>query len=302
MADATVLVEGLASPEGPDVLEDGTVVFVETFRCRVSAWTPDAGLRSYADVGGAPNACMVGLDGVYVTQNGLTAGPWRSPRPVTPSIQRVTADGNVETLVTSASGEPLMGPNDLTFGPDGRLYFTDPGVFDPGDPDPGRICVVDPDGEATILEEVGPSFPNGIVAERDGSVIWNESFTRRVRRRSPDGSVELLATLPEDRILDGMKVAADGNLYITGVTSGGIDVLTPAGEPVRFIETGGAPLNCVFEAEALYVADFGQFSPEAERGEIAAGRLTRVPTGVAGQPLFRGAIDAPSPAVKGEAR
>jgi gluconolactonase len=302
MADATVLVDGLASPEGPDVLEDGTVVFVETFRCRVSAWTEDGGLRSYADVGGAPNACMAGLDGVYVTQNGLTAGPWRSPQPVTPSIQRVAADGTVETLVTSVSGEPLVGPNDLTFGPDGRLYFTDPGIFDPDHPDLGRICVVDTSGEATILEEVGPTFPNGIVAEHDGSVVWDESFTRRVRRRRPDGSVELLATLPEDRILDGMKVASDGNLYVTGVTSGGIDVLTPAGEPVQFIETGGAPLNCVFDDDALYVADFGEFSPEAERGEIAAGRLTRVPIGVAGQPLFRGAIGAPSSAAKGEAR
>jgi gluconolactonase len=301
MTETTVLVDGLASPEGPDVLEDGTVVFVETFRCRVSAWSPGAGLRSYADVGGAPNACMAGLDGVYVTQNGLTAGPWRSPQPVTPSIQRVAADGSVETLVTSASGEPLVGPNDLTFGPDGRLYFTDPGVFDLEHPDAGRICAVDPDGTATILEEVGPSFPNGIVAERDGSVVWDESFTRQVRRRRPDGSVELLATLPEDRILDGMKVAANGNLYVTGVTSGGIDVLAPDGERVGFIETGGAPLNCVFDGDALYVADFGEFSPEAERGEIAAGRLIRVPAGVGGQALFRGAIGATSKS-KGAAR
>lgn len=297
---ADVLAEGLASPEGPDVLDDGTVVFVETFRCRVSAWTPGGGLRGYADVGGAPTACMAGLDGVYVAQNGVTAGPWRSPQPVDPSIQRVAADGSVETLVTHAGGEPLVGPNDLTFGRDGRLYFTDSGVFDPEHPDDGRICVVDADGEAAILEEVGPTFPNGIVAEGDGSIVWNESFTRRVRRRRPDGSIELVATLPEDRILDGMKVGADRNLYVTGVTSGGIDVLTPDGERARFIETGGAPLNCVFEGDALYVADFGEFSPEAERGEISAGRLVRVPAGVAGQPLFRGAIGARSTS-KGEA-
>jgi gluconolactonase len=301
MADASVLVDGLASPEGPDVLDDGTVVFVETFRCRVSAWSPDGGLRSYADVGGAPNACMVGLDGVYVAQNGATAGPWRSPQPVAPSIQRIAPDGSVETLVASASGGPLVGPNDLTFGPDGRLYFTDPGLFDTERPDAGRICVVEPDGEAAILEEVGPSFPNGIVTEGDGSVVWNESFTGRVRRRRPDGSVELVATLPEDRILDGMKVAADGNLYVAGVTSGGIDVLTPEGDLVGFVDTGGAPLNCVFDGDTLCVADFGEFSPEAERGEVAAGRLVRVPVGVAGQPLFRGAIGARSTS-KGEAR
>jgi gluconolactonase len=297
MTDPLVLVQGLASPEGPDVLENGRVVFVETFRCRVSAWDPERGLRTYADVGGAPNACMAGLDGVYVTQNGSTAGPWRSPRPVTPSIQRIGADGSVEIVVSRASGEPLYGPNDLSFGPDGRLYFTDPGLFDPEHPDPGRICAVDPDGKATILEEVGPSFPNGIVAEQDGSVVWNESFTRRVRRRRPDGSVELVATLPEDRILDGMKIAANGNLYITGVTSGGIDVVRPDGELVDFIDTGGMPLNCVFDADAdaVYVADFGEWSAEAEQGAaVASGRLVRVQVGVTGQPLFRGTVAAES--------
>jgi gluconolactonase len=211
---------------------------------------------------------------------------------VTPSIQRVASDGSVEIVVSSASGEPLLGPNDLTFGPEGRLYFTDPGLFDPENPDPGRICAVQPDGEATILEEVGPSFPNGIVAEADGSVVWNESLTRRVRRLRPDGSVELVATLPEDRILDGMKVAGDGNLYVTGVSSGGIDVLAPDGEVVDFIETGGAPLNCVFDGEDLYVADFGEWSPEAEQGLVASGRLLRLPVGVAGQPLFRGEVTA----------
>jgi gluconolactonase len=292
MAEVEVLADGLASPEGPDLLPDGRVVFVETFRCRVSAWDRETGLHAYADVGGAPNACTLGTDGVYVAQNGVTAGPWRSPSPNTPSIQRIGDDGRVDVVVDSASGEPLVGPNDLSFGPDGRLYFTDPGVFDTENPDDGRICVVEPDGAATILEEVGPTFPNGIVAEPDGSIVWDESYTRQVRRRRPEGSVELVATLPEDRILDGMKIAENGNLYITGVSSGGIDVVTPDGELVDFIETGGAPLNCVFDGEDLYVADFGEWSPEAEQGVVAGGRLLRLDAGVAGQPLFRGMVTA----------
>jgi gluconolactonase len=291
VAEVTVLIEGLASPEGPDVLPDGRVVFVETFGCRVSAWDSRRGLEVYADLGGAPNACMVGRDGVYVTQNGTTAGPWRSPQPTTPSIQRVGEGGTVEIVVDSAGGEPLLGPNDLSFGPDGRLYFTDPGRFDSEDPEDGRICMVEPDGAATILEQVGPSFPNGIAAEPDGSIVWDESFTRQVRRRRPDGSVELLATLPEDRIPDGLKIAANGDIYVTGVTSGGVDVLASDGERVDFIETGGVPLNCVFHRGDLLIADFGEWGPEAETGAaVAGGRLTRVRLEIAGQPLFRGAI------------
>jgi len=292
MTDAVALVEGLGSPEGPDLLADGsgTVVFVETFRLRVSAWDPVGGLRSYADVGGAPNACVVGLDGVYVAQNGRTAGPWLSPRPTPPSIQRVRDDGVVEMVVEHAGGEPFVGPNDLAFGPDGRLWFTDSGVFDPERPDEGAIVVVERDGRATVVERVGPVFPNGIVVEPDGAVVWNESFTRRVKRRRPDGTVELLATLPEDRVPDGMKLAADGRLFVTGVSSGGIDVLAPDGEAVGFVATGGTPLNCVFDGEDLLVTDFGEWSPEAEQGRSAAGRLLRVAVGTSGRPPFRGAI------------
>lgn len=295
--EVEILIDGLACPEGPDQLPDGRIVFVETFARRVSAWDARGGLRTYAEVDGAPNACLVGSDGaVYVAQNGVTAGPWRSPAPVAPSIQRIWPDGRVELLVTTADGEPLVGPNDLTFGADGRLYFTDPGLFDADRPGDGQICVVEPDGTATVLVETGPSFPNGIVAEPDGSIVWNESFTRRVHRRRSDGAVELLATLPEDRIPDGMKIASDGRLYITGVSSGGIDVVAANGELLGFVDVQGVPLNCLFVGTELYVTDFGEWTPEAEQGHaVASGRLTRVRCGMSGMPLFRGAIDGDQP-------
>jgi len=291
MPEIAVLTEGLGSPEGPDVLPDGRVVFVETFRCQVTVWSPEQGARQLADVGGAPNACLVGSDGVYVTQHGTSAGPWISPAPTVASIQKVTADGRVEVAVSQADGEPLLGPNDFAFGPDGRLYFTDPGAFDPDHPEEGRICVAEPDGTATVLEDVGPVYPNGIVIEPDGGLVWTESFTRIVRRRRPDGSLHVIATLPENRIPDGLKRAHDGHLYVAGVTSGGIDVISPDGELAGFIATGGAPLNCVFAGTDLYVADYGESGPDADDGEaVACGRLLRVDVGVAGQPVHRGAI------------
>jgi gluconolactonase len=288
---ATVLAERLASPEGPDLLADGRVVLVETFACRVSAWSAERGLHEYAYTGGAPTACMVGLDGVYVAQTGLTAGPWRSPDPRPPSIQRIAPDGSVSIVVQEASGRPLVGPNDLTFAPDGRLWFTDPGTFDEASPDEGTICVVEPDGTATVAVEVGAVFPNGIVAEPDGGIVWNESFTRHVKRLRPDGAVELLATLPEGRIPDGMKLAADGSIWVCGVASNGIDVIAPGGEALDFLATGGVPLNLVFDGEDLLIADLGEWNEEAESG-AAGGRLVRVPAGRAGMPLFRGAVGA----------
>jgi gluconolactonase len=293
MVAVEVVANGLAHPEGPDVLADGRIVFVETFRGRLLAWSEATGLQLYAHVGGGPNACMLGTDGVYVTQNGGTAGPWRAEHPVTPSIQRVTWNGETEVVADQVDGTPLHAPNDLTFGPDGRLYFTDPGAYDPDNPTPGRVCVIATKGECTVLEEVGPSYPNGIVAESDGAIVWVESYTRHVRRRRPDGRVELLATLPDAHIPDGLKVGVDGNLYITSVTSGGVDVVGRDGELVAFIATGGEPQNCAFHGTDLYVTDFGESTQYADDGLAVApacGRLLRVGVGVEGRPLFRGAI------------
>jgi gluconolactonase len=293
MPEIAVLAEDLAHPEGPDVLPDGRLVFVETFRGRVSAWDERTGVTPYATTGGGPNACMVGTDGIYVTQNGGTAGAWRSPSPTTPAIEKISPSGTVEVVATTASGEPLHAPNDLAFGPDGHLYFTDPGDYDPDHPIVGRLCAIHPGGQAEILAEVGPTYPNGIVAEPDGSIVWGESYSRAIRRLRPDGSIELLATLPDGHIPDGMKIASDGSLYIATVTSGGIDVLSPDGARRSFVETGGEPQNCVFVGASLVITDFGeipQYGDEGLAGAAACGRLLRLDLGIGGMALFRGAV------------
>jgi sugar lactone lactonase YvrE len=150
--------------------------------------------------------------------------------------------------------------------------------------------MVDADGTATVLERVGPTYPNGILVEPDGGVVWDESYTREVRRRRPDGSIELLTTLPENRVADGMKRDRAGRIYIAGVTSGGIDVLEADGTVAGFIELGGEPLNCVFEGADLYVADFGEDNTVTGEPDLQTGRLLRVSVGEQGAPVHRGQI------------
>ncbi len=284
------LATGLGHPEGPDILPDGRIVMVETYTSRLVAWSRERGIHDYALCGGGPNACMLGSDGaVYITQNGGTVGAWRAQVMSVPSIQKAWPDGRVETVATEVAGIPLQAPNDLTFGPDGRLYFTDPADYLPNDRRPGRVFLLNPDGTGELLEELPGAYPNGIVAEPDGSIVWVESYERGVYRRRPGRSSELIHRLPEGHIPDGLKIAANGDLWITTFMSGGVDIVAPDGSPVDFLKTGGVPLNCIFHDGSLIITDFGDVSEVTGEAPME-GRLWKVDVGVAGLPLFRGAI------------
>jgi gluconolactonase len=289
------LAEGLGHPEGPDVLPDGRIVFVETYRSCLSAWSPERGVELFADCGGGPNACMLGADGaVYITQNGGTVGAWKADVMGTPSIQKASMDGTVEEVASEIDGIRLNAPNDLSFGPDGRLYFTDPGDYDPvGRPDPGYVFALSPDGTGEVIEELESTYPNGIVVEADGSLVWVESYTLQVWRRRADGSKEMIHQLPDGHVPDGLKVAANGDLWITTFQSGGVDVIRPDGTPVRFVDTGGVQCNCLLHDGYLYLTDFGDIQGDVPAAAPMIGRLSRVKVDVEGMPLFRGAIAAP---------
>lgn len=284
------LAEGLGHPEGPDILPDGRIVMVETYTSRIVAWSPERGLHDYADCGGGPNACMLGSDGaVYITQNGGTVGGWRAAVMGRPSIQKAWPDGRVEEVTAEVGGVPLQAPNDLTFGPDGRLYFTDPADYLPADRRPARIFVLEPDGTGELLEEIPDAYANGIVAEADGAIVWVESYERGIYRLRPGGRSECIGRLPEGHIPDGLKVAANGDLWITTVLGGTVDIVAPDGTLRDSLETGGAPLNCVFHDGYLVITDFGDRT-EVPSSAPMDGRLWRVRVDVEGMPLFRGAI------------
>ena len=69
---------------------------------------------------------ILGSDGaIYLTQGGNVPGA--PDQSAIPGIQRVRADGTVEQPASNLAGFPLAGPNDLAFGPDGRLWFTELG-------------------------------------------------------------------------------------------------------------------------------------------------------------------------------
>lgn len=282
---------GLGWPEGPTVLPDGRIVLVESYRSQLTAVDGQGRAGRFAYVAGAPNSCVLGSDGaLYVCQNGGTTGPWRAAEMTTPSIQRVVEGGKAEIILTEVEGIALNGPNDLVFAADGCLVFTDPGTYNPADPDPSYIFSLAPDGTARVAVHFDtPTFPNGLAVEADGAIVWAESYTGHVCRQHRDGTRQDLGRLPGPHpVPDGMKVAADGRLYVTDIAAGGIHVLAPDGAHERFFACGKATTNCVFDGETLWVTNAGVLATGTEAS--FGGTLVRVRVPGGGAPTHRGHI------------
>jgi gluconolactonase len=290
MRQPEVVATGLGHPEGPCPLPDGRIVLANTYASELAIWEAGVGTSTLAYTGGGPNGCALGSDGyVYVTQT-PNVGTWKARDQRPPSIQRVSMGGVVEIVATEIEGVAFDGPNDLTFGADGRLYFTDSGDWDPESrPHPGRIFALAAHGGGEIVEHLDHVYPNGIVAEADGSLVWGESYTRQIWRRRPDGARKLLRTLDDGHIPDGMKLDAEGNIWIATVTSGGIDVITSDGEYKTFVETGGYPLNLAFSGPSIFVADMGLFDTSSADVPMA-GNLLRMSVEATGKPQFTGSV------------
>jgi len=289
---AQVVATGLGFPEGPVVLADGRIAFCEQFRSRVSVYD-GARVSVIAETGGSPNGATLGSDGaLYVAQNGGVVGDWRAEVMISPSIQRVAIDGTVTELCTAVAGVPLITPNDICFGPDGRLYFTDPGHgYDPVNRgEDSRIYAIDPDGRGQLVIRREPVYTNGVGFLPDGRLIWVESYDRNVCVLM-DGRAVVLCTLPEDHMPDGFAVAEDGRIFIATVFSHGVTVVSPEGEYLELIKLDDDCLatNCAFEGSTLWVTDVANYTEN-----MFGGRLWRVDTDATAMSMHAGRVQPTS--------
>ena len=151
------LASGLAFPEGPVWMPDGSVVLVEIRGGRVTRIAPDGAQETVATPGGGPNGAAIGPDGaLYVCNNGgfewhevggLTL-PGNQPADYSGGrIERVDlATGEVAELYRACGDHALRGPNDLVFDAHGGFWFTDHGKTRARDRDRGGIYWARPDG------------------------------------------------------------------------------------------------------------------------------------------------------------
>ncbi|GAA1848939.1 SMP-30/gluconolactonase/LRE family protein [Pseudonocardia ailaonensis] len=249
MGDQRLLGARLGFTEGPLWTADGRLLVTSVSRGQVREIDLDGGGALDAiETGGGPNGLAEDAAGrIWVAQSGGRTMPTRSGVRVAPGLQRI--EGRLgSTAVTEEPTSGLRAPNDLVAGPDGRIWFTDPGPHDEG---PGQVYAHDPGTGTTTLIADGIDYPNGLLFVGDVLLVA-ETRTGAVLAVT-GGATEVFATLPGGG--DGMALAADGRILVAVPDRDLIAVLAPDGsalEPIRFAEPA-FPTNLCFAGPDLDV-------------------------------------------------
>ena len=254
-----VIATGLAFPEGPVAMPDGSVLVVEIQGGWLLRVGPDGSQQRVAQLGGGPNGAALGPDGhCYICNNGGFS--WRTDdgftRPTGPAadydggaIQRVNlATSAVENLYTRCEGVALHGPNDLVFDGDGGFWFTDFGKTYEDRMLRGAIYYARTDRQEIRRVAHPVLTPNGIglspdgktlyMSETDTSRLWSYPVTGRGQLGlapwpSPNGG-RLVHGLAGYQRFDSMALEEGGNICVATLVNGGISVFSPAGELLEF--------------------------------------------------------------------
>ncbi|MQA92042.1 MAG: hypothetical protein GEU90_17760 [Gemmatimonas sp.] len=259
--DGTVLARGLGFTEGPAVLPDGRVLFASLSGTLYEV--NGDGVQPIAETGFGPTGTAVDAGGeVFVA--GMS-GVHGTPDEIPGGVYRWSAD-DLGPVVT----ESVTAPNDICFGPDGRLYFTDPGddpaaLFDA--PIPGWVCAYDLESrELTVLDRTG-FYPNGIAFDASGERLYvSESYSKRVvEYRLTAGALSDKRVVVElEATPDGMAVDVDGHIWQCVNPLDAILVVDPNQAAIidRFATGEGSyPSNCCFggdDRSLLYVTAAGE--------------------------------------------
>ena len=243
MQQPEVIAEGLAFPEGPVVMADGSVIVVETFGGRITrCWK---GLKeTICEIGDGPNGGAIGPDGaLYVCNNGGVGPDYFARTDRVGRIERVDlVTGQFERVYDSCGGKPLSAPNDLVFDCDGNLWFTDFGRIEVNGKQFGGLFCARPDGSSiTRIAHTATSF-NGVGISPDMATVYVAdtieariyAFARKLEEQKP----RFVANVPGKVRLDSLAMTAAGNICVATIGEhGAISTVTPDGA-VSSIPTG----------------------------------------------------------------
>lgn len=267
--------KGLREPETPRLLKDNSWLAVEMKIPGKIVWISSDGhtIKTIAEIE-RPNGVCIDYE------NNL----WVAATHPEPSLLKVSMDGSVEVFLNGMADESFMFPNDLCFGPDGKLYMTDSGIlFEEWEidgqlrpdymdaPFDGRVYQIDISEGSIKKIDSEIKFTNGIAFGPDGNLYVNEMITGDIFRYliKPGGTVgkreyigNVISKNSDEKGFkgpDGMAFGADGNIYCTVMGQKNVTVLTTSGKVLKRIVTNGKhPTNLGFGPDGekkIYVTE-----------------------------------------------
>jgi gluconolactonase len=252
--DVREIVAGIGFTEGPIWTARQTLVVTSVSRGCLYELDPfgDAGgvIRGQIETGGGPNGLAVDAAGrIYVAQNGGSGFPSRSSRPALPGLQMVEGGEVVDFAISRT-----IAPNDCAIGPDGALWFTDPGR----DSDLGpRVLRWERDSDRLDVVVDDLQFPNGLAFSSDGASLYiADSMSHEiVRYELSDRGLDrhsVFASVPGAGP-DGMAFDQHGRLYVAAFELDTVLVLDDSGRTSQRLATGphSRPTNLCFYGSAL---------------------------------------------------
>jgi gluconolactonase len=264
--------------EGPSVDRNGNLWFVDIPFGRVFRAAPDGQITQVAEYDGQPNGLKLHRDGrIFLAdfQNGI--------------MHLDPASGTVTTALGDADTEGFKGCNDLHFGRDGALYFTDQGQTGLQDPS-GRVWKWHPDsGALNCLIDKVPS-PNGLVLDLAEHVLFLAVTRANAVWRlpmSPSGRVNkagLFLQFSGGRAgPDGLALTAAGGVVVCQTGMGLVWVHDALGRAVAVVRSprGLGTTNCAFGGPGGRTL----FITESDSGSILKAEFPE-DLGISGAPMF----------------
>jgi gluconolactonase len=239
---------GFAFVEGPVWVKQGYLVFSDIYNSRIMKMSAPEQSATYRSFTNAANGNSMDVQGrLYSCERDGHR------------VVRMEKDGSVSVVASEFEGKRLNAPNDVVVRRDGQVYFSDPAsdaVLDPRELGFNGVYHVTPAGKISLVAKM--TRPNGVALTPDGKTLYvADTQQRKIMAYDLDAqgnaSRERVFIDGIDGGPDGLRVAANGNLYIA---CRGIAIYTPDAKLVKMIEFPETPANCAFgdsDLRTLYV-------------------------------------------------